>query len=711
MPQELLIPSGGDLYRDAPAHTVATKQYWGDNWPEQANLYCNSLRWGSGPVRPQASLSWRYGEGMRADEAAFGNVEKLDLLGRYVKIRIEQEEGEDPLLWYGLITDDARRRDGAADQVDALWKTGRQTLGCEGLDLLLMRSFVDSAWVRTTGGGEKQIQRGLTFNDPNTFDDVGNRSFSEIGQSYVFAGDLYDAKWWSTLEILKYLLAWHSPADARGKQILSFELSDNAKAILPTWDRPVVKSHGRTLRSLINELCTRQRMLTWTLTVASENPSATIELDVCPFNAAPIALPSGKTQEANRNQVQLGSDGLEMDRAVDADARLRDTDHARVEQVVVRGARKRVVVSLSYQDSTLEADWTATHETAYETGPDLTGVTDVDDKERRINEYRTQGELERVFSWFRLPADWDGKVGDGTGSYSSTFAIDDEANPQTAEPYYVAEMRFLRHLPKELSEETSTGSPKTVGPPLAVIKTEDDRYLSVDRLAVDAAIEGHGHGAGRGWSASLKVQDHAPGVILKVSGGMHKPAFAHFLAGDDFTPITGIDEDDDLDWKDLIVTVMFEIDSYVEQRWPANDQLDPAGDAARVVYVDIGDRGRLDWVHRLAVIGVDEGDLQYRGGSSPASEDEAVRDDREAMLDLAKFVFQWYGVKREAFSLQLKQLFSGVSVGDLITEIGANETAETVNALITGVEMDLVAGTTRITTGHGELDAGSYFWE
>lgn len=712
MPQELLIPSGGDLFRDAPAHTVSTRPVWGDEWTVQDHLYCNSLRWGCGPVRPQASLSWRYGEGMREDEATFGNVEKLDLLGRYVKVRIEQEQSEAPLLWYGLITDDARRRDGAADQVDALWKTGRQTLSCEGLDLLLMRSFLTSAVIRTAGGGEKTIKRSPTFNDPNTFDDVGNRSFSKIGQSHVFAGDLYDAKWWSTLDILEYLLAHHSPADATGTQILAFQLSDNARAILPTWDRPVVKSHGRPLRSVINELCDRRRMLSWTLTVANESPSAVIKLDVFPFNAAPIVLPSGRTQAANASQVQLGTAGLEMDRAVDAtQASLRDTDHARVEQVIVRGARKRWVISLGQPDGTLGADWLDVNQTEYETLPAaIAALTpEIMDMQAQMQRYRAEDDRVRVFSWFRLPVGWDGTVGDGTGSYSEGWAVDDEASPQVAEPYYLPEMRFERFLPKELFGNAPDTSPKSLPPPIALIKSEDDLYEHVEKLSASAGIEGRGAGAGREWAMSLRIQAKAPGVIC-TAHGQKSTEGQHLIADSSFTPIAAInDSDPDLDWHDMIVTVMVETDSFAEQRWPADDQVDATADAARVVYVDIGDRGRLDWCHRLAVIGAPEGALTYYNGDTPGSEHVALRDDREAMLDLARFVYEWYGVPREAFALTLKQLFSGVSAGDLITEIGGNETAETVNALVTGIEMDLVAGTTRLTTGHGELDAGQYY--
>lgn len=702
MGETLLIPTGGGLYRDAPTHTVSTRQTWGDAWTVQPHLYANMCRWGSGPVRSEAQLYWRYGEGMRPGESVYGNHSSLDLLGRYVMVQIQQEAGEDPLRWYGICTDSARRRDGGADQLGTLIKTGHQTLVAEGLDLLLLRTFFNWSYVRKAGDYQDRtrIERGLTFNDPNTFADTGNRSSSKQ-DVYIFARDLDDANWWSTRDIIEYLLQHHAPRDARGQKIINWKLSNNAKTVLPTWDRPVVRAHGRSIRSIINELCDRQRLLSWSVRPEDANANTAILLDVASFNASPILLPSGKTQQANQDQIQLGSDGLELDRAVDVRVGMREDDHARVEQVVIRGGRKRAVGSLSKADATLAADWKDADETAYEAGPSGIGGLDVHEQEQRIKEWRAEERFARVFSWFRLPADWDGKVGDGVGGNKSNMAPDNEVTGKP-ETVYLPELRFERSLPRWLADTAPIGSPNQAAPPLAVIQLKDGvRYEHVERLAVSAGIEGLGEGEGLKWSASMRVQRYAPGVVLQVSGSGSQ----HVLAGDDFTEVSGISDDPaELDWETLIVTVMLELDSCVEQRYPATADLPAGDDAARVVYVDLGDRARLDWVHPAAVVGVLDGVLQYRNGATPGYQGEYLADDREAMLDLAKFMYEWYGTAREAFTVELKQLSGICHVGDLITRIGHEETAETVNALVTGVEMDLLAGTTRITTGYGELD-------
>jgi len=695
MPGAFLIPADGDLHHQAPVHTVATRAAWGDDWTPRAYLYANTVRWASGSVRPEATISWPYGQLLRPTEAVWNNETPLDLLDQYVKIEITQ--AGDNLIWYGILTDVVRRRDGAMDWLDAPKETGDQLFTAEGLDLLLLRTFFDTSWVRKSDGDEEEIGRGLTFNDPNTFDDEGNRCRSPLtNNAYVFAHDLYDANWWSTKDILHYLLTFHAPKDAKGESHIDWKLSADAKAVLPDWDRPVVKTAGRSIRSIINELCDRRRLLSWSLRPENSAAGPAILLDVAPFNASPLTLPSGKTQQANPNQVQLGSDGLAIDGAVDVMAGLRDSAHHQVDQVVVRGARRRAVVSFGAADGTLEADWTTADQTAYTDGPDLTGVDDTDRQEARIADWQTEERFHRVYSWFRLPADWDGKVGDGTGSYSSQFY------PETV-TWYMPELRFARHLPKELRDAALETSPRSLPPPLALIQVPDienpdsattTRYRHLDRLANTAGIERTGEdvatGAGRQWAASVRMQPDAPGVIVKIHG--HSATGGqHLLA-------------DEVDWETIILTVMIELEASVEERYPADDDVPASKDVSRVVYVDLGERARLDWVHRLAVVDLLDGELQYRNGATPGSEGEYVRDDRDAMKDLAKFLYEWYGNRRAAFTLQLKQITSIVSVGDLITEIGEDDTAETVNALVTGIEMDLLAGTSRITTGYAELD-------
>lgn len=715
MAEELLIPSEGDLYRDAPAHTVSTRQHWADEWTVQQYLYANWMGCGSGPVLSQAELQWEYGQQKPAGAAALQQYDRKVLLGHYVKIEIPQVGEEPTLTWYGQITDDARRR--AGTPIDAGWRSeqGTQILTAEGLELHLERTFVNSAYIDHASGEPKKLGRGLTFNNPNTFQDTGNRSLvlsmGEGFASYTFAKHLNAATWWSTRDIIEYLLAFHPPKDIEGAAIVQWQLSDSAKRVLPGWDRPVVRTQGRSVRSIILELLDRRRLLSWRVIVVQGSP----QLDVFSFNGQDLVLPSGNTQTGNQNQTTL-----DFDLAVDVQALLRDAARQKVEQVIVRGARKRAVVSLSYRDGTLEADWDADDQSDYEAGPVEISELDPDEQQRRVLEFRAEDRFARVFSWFCLPWDWDGQVGDGTGESEKTYffpaaeaegfdgidrrpvappskPLDDERNQET---FYLPELRFERYLPKELMQDAApTDSPQTVPPPIAVIKVEDYRdesvsYQHIERLGDCAGLELIDDGAGRKWSASLRVQPHAPGVIIKVHGG-HQ----HLIAREDFTPLPEIDYDGTLDWQDLAVTVMLQLDSYVEQKYPADQDVARPLDVARVIYRDLGDRARLDWQHPGALLGLLHGVPMYE-----TADGRWLCDDREQMADWARLVYEWYGVDRQAFTLILKQLSGIVDVGELITQIGADDTAEEVNTVVTGITWDLLTGTTRITTAYAELD-------
>jgi len=263
-------------------------------------------------------------------------------------------------------------------------------------------------------------------------------------------------------------------------------------------------------------------------------------------------------------------------------------------------------------------------------------------------------------------------------------------------------------LPKELVENNPDDSPKPPPPPLCLIKTEadgseTDRYRHIEQLAADAGSERMGAG-GRQWSGSLRAQPDAPGVIIKVHG-RGAGSGQHLIAKTDFEPITAIsDLAGELDWQDMIITVMFEMDSYAEERYPQDADVPGTIESPRRVYVDLGDRARMDWAHKGAVRKVVDGVLQYAEGSSPSSDGEWLRNDSEPLYDMARFVYEWYGTQRQAFTLILKQLSGILEVGELLTSIGANETQEAANACVTSVEMDLLANTTRITTQFAELD-------
>lgn len=718
---QFVLPAS-DAFRNAPAHAVYTRGHWADEWTVRPGLYCSMARWGSGSARPEAELLWTYAEVMLPGESAYTYRAPLDLLGHFVKIQIDQPAPDDPLRWYGIISDEARQRAGAIE-IPGVGRrqTGTQILSAEGIDLLLMREIMFSSHVRSSSGQDQTIRRGLTFNGPLAAGDPTNRSNQRLlspagGEAYAFAPDIWNAEPWSTKTILEYLLAFHAPRASIDWPI-NWRLSDGARLVCPDWDAPVVATHGRDLRSIINQLCTPQKGLSWQLLLDAGGPAPNVLLDVFSFLPSPIELPSGLTQPGNQDLIELGDNALDLDSAVDPQVSLRHSDHQRVDQIVVRGARKRVVASFSHADGTFGPDWDPNDEADYQSGPGGLSGLDISEAQQLLREYRATDRLQRVYAYYRVPVGWNGEVGAGEGPWVHPLSFcappmwpaGDEISG-TAESFYLPEFRFDRSLPKELDESAPESSPPGLRAPFGVIQTRIGAgpgyhgYTYLDRLAITSDIEGSGDGSGRDWSASLRVQTDAPGVILKVSGGPQ-----HLLAKTDFTPLPDLDEEGQLHWYEIIITAMFELDSQVEARWPPDAQLDAEADTIRRVYIDVGEKARLDWVHLGAVLDLDaNGRPVYLNGSTPGTDGQYVRDDRSEMQDLARLMFAWYATPRQAFSLLLRQITGILSVGQLITRIGSGDAATAVNACVTGVEIDLLAVTTQISTQFAELDAMNF---
>ena len=705
MPNEPIQPGQGDLYADVPAHRVYTRAHWAHVWTEQPFLYARAASWTSSPDMPSAELEWRFGVEKQPGAQDFATYTAKDLSDYYVKIEIDQVDGVQN--WYGIVTDWTEDRGGVLTEDGSKVPCGRQSIRAVGLVHLWSRAFVTTSIVQSYPAGvEAVFRRGLTFNvrhgygASGTAAIQGNRSLQPTASgAYAFSNDLDNATTWSTREIVKYLIQFHSPRGAGDYSPFNWRLTSQAVNALPDWDVPVIAADGRTVKEILDQLCDRRRNLSWRVAVGTNDIAW---IDVFTFIEVPIVLPGGGVIAPNLNTTTFDFDG-----AADVYPRLRKAGVHNIAQAVVRGAHKRSVVSLSWLDNapdsshpTLIADWLATDEVDYEECTGLSiGPPPPNEKKNpdKVAGYRQKDNLERVFSWFRLPTDWDGMVGNGDGTAAKVLFFPNDPD-YGAETVYGPTLRFERKLPRGLVASAPGGSPEREVPPFALVKTETgsggdpDLYALVEKLAPSRPSEGN-------WSCSLRMQKDSPGVMLPVSGPPQ-----YFIAKTDFAKSLSVDDEPPLDWKDnLIVTVMLELDAKVESRYPL--QLDVDGqnlDVVKRVYVDVGERARLDWVTGNTVIGlINAGELDY-----PDAGGYYIRDDRTFLADIARFVFEWYGIERRAFDFTIGQLTAKFSVSQLITTIGnaANGTLETVNAVVTGVHFDLVNAVTRVTTDYPEWD-------
>lgn len=706
----LLQPTAASVLYSVPSHRVYVRSAWADPWSEVAGLFCSWCFFGCSPEPSRAELDWTYGRGYPPGKTAIDTYDRQDYLGYYVKVEIDQTDSDgdptDPILWFGIVTEQADMPEGMSEGRVAY---GHQKFVCHGLELLLDRVRITQSWY-DSGGTLKLCKRALQFNNDHDFRDDAltdtqraervfrNRTQYEVtvdGEAFAchaFTDDLAHAEFWSTRDIVDYLFTFYPPKDSGNRLVIPWALTDRAQEVLPTWDRPTVRADGMTIKRILDQLLDRRRLFAWQV-IPNPDESGML-LDAFSFNESEITLPGGELQKANSTQTSLN-----LDTAVDVLSwTFRESESHRVARVVCRGARKRAVFSLSAMDGTLEPAWKADDETAYETGPTGLGA-DHFTKKQRLQAYRREERFRRVYSWFRVPKDWDFKAGDGLGEVLNPILPDDAETG--AETVFLPEARFETHLPPGVMLQAPTDSAEDRLQP-AGWSVVGSRWVRLDSLSQSQRTANMVPGAvPLDFSCSLHMQPNGPGIIVTTSGGLKWDREA--IASVDFTPIAGVDTTPPLNWRTMIFTVCLEMDDRVSGRWPAKDEYEELeGDVARETVIDFGDKYRLDYVAPGTVKGSIDGVL------SRFTDGVYLRDDRKKLEDIARLVYEWYAVPRRAVSIRVRRVEMVFEVGQLITELGGVASARTINSVVTSAHIDLSAGTTAFTTAFGELDPLQY---
>jgi len=755
--------------KDHPAAEVYVRQRWSDDWQHVPYLYADDVVFTTGGQIATARLSWRYGVGWQPDDGEFRTYTRQELADWFVAVVIPQStEGAPSVIWYGVVVDEVDLRDGHVcnDYYPTLQTntepSGQQTLVCYGLELLLERTLVvDSDVLSTVAGGEPvevTVDEGLTFNqmifEPASasfrFDNYArNRSPEPAADGVYLFADVppevgEDGRFegvWSTKKILEYLVARRMPRDKDGNDLVRWRLSERAARVLPDWDQPELATHNRSLLSLLEELCARQRGYSWRLAFRGD-PSlgerSIVEIDAFTFNPEPFVLTdrdgdaTDDVLEANDQQV-----AIDPDSSLDVDLSLKTSAVDRVDQVIVRAAPVEVVCTLAYLDGTLTRFWALDDQQWYGEPGDLSGY-DVDERERIAAERRAPYVEAGVYARFALAASWAGKVGNGTGPgiglndltleeedglslfELSTLGLE-EVEPVDAFPLddrgrrpslYYPSLRFQSEINwtfRYATDPSLHGGDFTPFAMFRLPKTDPDdqeeapRYTLADRLGATAGCEQTGDGSGRDWSTGLKVADDFPAVVVDVNG-----APQHVIADASFTPIADVDEAPQFDWQtDMLVTLSMISSMRTEARHPKDEDLEVDTELIRRRVIDF-DWGPDCWITKHTVVGVDDdGALVY-----PTLTDQQREAGGKWLWDggsqtafrIAQLAFQWYSIPRRAFDFTMRQISAIVETGQLITTIGAEPNRITANAVVTSVQFDLVNGVTTWQTGFAELD-------
>lgn len=651
--------------RLSPASTafVYTRETWAGEWVERPEIHAEQCAWTIAPEVATATLRRPFGRVLLPGGTAAADRTRIDLRGHFVRIDWETGDTVAPAQWLGYVESPVDEPFGNASGSTPL--SGEQLFFCYGLEKSLMAAPIrDTVWRDNAGAG---VVRGGT---PIGFNAGGrpNRSAAMHSGSYVFEPNEADAESWSSRDIIGYLLNWHLPTNSGGVAVLPWALTN--AAIVPDWDAPVVDADGADIYSILSTLLSYRMLLSWTVAWNTTN------LLIVPFSLTPTAITlESVTFPANAVTHSILFDADPLSRGA-----ISEDGTERVDQVIVRGARRVSVCTLDVASGNLPADWTEADRDAYDAGASGdAGYADLDvfEQRRRNAAVRQSRELAATYRRFRIPDDWDAEVA-GDGGTEDVFIVDGDT-PTKHRPYPMAialrtDCALLER--KDYAGAVTADDPadrwRIRRPPIAILASPDGGFREVQTIGrADAAA-----GIEPAWSVNTIV-DGDRTLSLEVSGGPQ-----HMIASgpsvDDFLPLPAdSDEETGYSVQSLKATVAIQEDRHAEAAWPVS----PAtADVVRRRVVYVGDRYELVRIVPHTIVGVDA------AGATKHSSGGYLRDDRAQLLSLAKLLAAFHTVPRLQMTLVTQRRTGILTVGSMITSVGtAYPTA--INALVAKIEI------------------------
>lgn len=730
------------IVRTAENVRVYIRRRWTDAWTAAPWLYCNYAESGVSPKIPAAGFSYRYGLDKYPVDAEFTAYSPQALDDWHVMVEVEQLAPAAPWVWCGQLHESGTTPEGSfpGGPFAARCPSGSVDLvAVDYLSLLNGESIITSWYSRE--GNPQWLGVALPFNERNHRLDRGNRTAEVAGNGvHLFAGALdaaTDCKWWSTRDIVLYLLAMHPPLDPAGNVACRFSVAPDRLQYLPTWDRPAIALHGQNVKAILDQLLSPARLLGYWVGPDPDPAGNRIPM-VFPFTALDVAAPIGGVLfPANSNPTTLDlSTARDVSNPV-----IKSTSSIRYDQIVLLGQRVLCCGTLSSRQTSLVAKWSPAERDRYNQGAskeanypnplEEPALCDEANKEARSREANA-----RVFAHFGLPDDWDGKVGDGQmvapwpAEWLFPFAhVGLQGTPQDqAAVWYRPYMRFAHHLPLVDEEASAMKRAKEYRKPYVLVRDfyglvpstlAEERYAEIDKfgkrtLHEQALVDVPMQGTQAPWSASVTAHEYEPTLILKVSG-----AEQHVLAKGEFVPCDASDLDiAEYDWRDnIMATVALESFLRAAAYYPESVAgIDRDTVRRKIIEFDHRqDQGRAWWIAKGTVLGLGPDQKPIRQANS-----QWLVDDRPYMRDLARMAYSWFGPVRQTISFAYSGAQQILHLGDLITGIidGPNPGDAPVDWIVPGQSIRTVVTEIRIefgqhmeqthqthvATSYGELD-------
>lgn len=641
-------------------HVVYSRASWAASWVEVPNLKALECQWNAAPAMNTALLRWDAGAIILPGDTLptlFG-----PWIGRGHFIRIDWTCDDGSILrWVGFV-----------DQSE--WPTeafGSQTIVCYGLEQALAKTPIyDAAWrdidrASTDDPKPPIVRRSglpLTFNSP-----TGMRSFDPVeedGDLYAFASPTEEnPKKWSTREIVRYLMNYHLPTNSLG--VTAVPWSVDQIDLLPDWDSPTVETRNRTLWDVLNELLSPEQQLGFT--VGSNGTTVYLR---CFTHLASTFTIGSRSIAANPNQHTLwfGPDAL-------TESTLSDVGGG-YDQVLVRGARRQTICTLTHAGGELVNDWTESLEDQYEVGAsadvDYAGFS-FNEKRQRNAAVRGRPLLSSVFRKFKVDPDWDGEIGGEAVFVGNEF-------PRS--------LRILPRLPikpniewhgavnQDHFDRAGEGRPL-----LCVWDDPTDNMEWVDNAAIEQLSALLGSQLEDDFTVRPRVNERT--VELIVDGGPQ-----HLIASDEYDTVDGVFEKTHLAFTSVELTVAIEEDRYCQGMFPL---VAPSADIVRRLVVDLG-----DGYHRIAIHPSTVTSLTKVAGEKELSSGGTLVDDSPQLQALAQVIAQSVLLTRKTVQWSSLRKISTVAVGDLIVAAAGQSVVAPVMAVHIrgGVSINSPAGAT-----------------
>lgn len=668
---------------------VYLKARWGDDWVAAPEYHCEQALWTMGNDIPTATLVRDYGTTRLPGESSYSTRSRTEITGYFVLIEFATHNSGF-MYWLGFvesIDSDSAAIDGAG------LMHGTQRFNCYGLERAMDWIKIDTT-VWKLASDTFRGNATATFNkqrQPNRSSTKATNSVTTLA-GYVFETAQADAEYWTIRDIVEYLIAWHPLKDSTGGSTLLFAIQDLTNVFTLSF-QPEWSPEGYTLRSALNHFLAPQNLLGWYLKYApSGNPVSdpwNLTIVIVSIASSTITLPSSATQPiaAQLAVIQADADPLTT-------IKLSDSGLQTVDQVRVRGAKKQFVFT-SYLTQSSGADrdtsteflvpaWTSSEETEVVDGATAeVGYGDLTDDQKKRANARARDRYPHVFAKYKRNLKW--ACVDWNGN--AVFGENEDEEPIKPIPHTI---QIQEHLPLYALvdyEPIAAEVDETLG------SQWHSGYLS-NKLWLKLVDKGrlfdswHVGDLNRGLESKdetpfpeveFTVEDDGESLLLRVTNAEQITINNHSDQAD-------FPADETLHRRmvnpmESLVTVAVTADEYCEGTYPGS--LPSNRDAIRVSTFYAGNN-----FQHVTIVGDETLIRLDHSGNKIEAGGGVVRDHSEALEDVARIIYEWFGTVRRNLVMQSQRLDSRWILGQLVTTTKEGGATATVNSPVAKIQIN-----------------------